>query len=80
MKEIGYFQLTFMRWGFYFLLLSIAQRINLFFWPETIDPAWWTTLLGGLLMAVLIPLLSGWHKTRKVFVQDVGKATDGTDA
>lgn len=78
MKEIGYFKLTFMRWGSYFLLLSVVQLIVDQFWPDSPEPMW-RMMLGALLMAVFIPWASGWHKTRKVFVQEVGKASDGAE-
>ncbi len=34
-------------------------------------------MITALFMAVLIPLASGWHKNRKVFMHEVGKTTDG---
>ena len=79
MKEIGYFKLTFMRWGSYFLILSIIQVFTDHFWPGHPQPVW-ITLLGTLFLAVAIPLAYGWHKTRKVFVQEIGQAAAPVDA
>lgn len=77
MKEISFAMLTFMRWGSYFLSLSIVQHLTLHFWPDTKNPSWWATMLGALFMAVAIPVAYGRHKTRKVFIQDTVKAADG---
>lgn len=80
MKEISFAMLTFMRWGSYFLFLSILQHLNLLIWPDSTNPPWWVSMLGALIMAVLIPVAYGRHKTRKVFVQDAPEPVGGTDA
>jgi hypothetical protein len=76
MKEIGFFQLTLIRWATYFLLLSLFNKINAHYFQDLSLYSAFHLYIGSFLLALIIPLLLARRRKRKVFIHDL-PATDG---
>ncbi|MEO8732943.1 MAG: hypothetical protein ABI373_01295 [Flavobacteriales bacterium] len=70
MKEIGFIQLTLMRWASYFFGLSLFGQIFAYFYPGDPVRSAFEIYIASFFFALVLPLIRARRQKRKVFIQD----------